>query len=186
MRNFFCLAALVVAALPAAAAPADRAGATAMLSFFEEFCLNRYPDIASVKAGVADRHLATATKQQRDAAGLGGAGESWAVPIGDAAFVLALAPSPHEGCALAGPALDDSGTRAAFDLMVNLFATAHEFGNLSRPPLRTGSYGGKPATLQTIAAAPEGYQRQAFNNLAAIGPDGATVVRLTRELEPRK
>jgi hypothetical protein len=76
--------------------------------------------------------------------------------------------------------------RAAFDLMVNLFATEHEFGNLARPPLQSGTYGGKPATLQTIAAAPEGYQRQAFNNLALTNPDGTTLVRLTRELEPRK
>lgn len=180
------LAILFLAPLPAGAAPPDRAGATAMLSIFEEFCLNRYPDMGSVRDGAAAHHLAAATQKQREAAGLGGAGDSWAVPIASADFVLAMAPAPHQGCALAGLALDDSGTRAAFDLMVNLFATEHEFGNLARPPLQSGTYGGKPATLQTIAAAPEGYQRQAFNNLALTNPDGTTLVRLTRELEPRK
>jgi hypothetical protein len=174
---------------PAPDAPADvltpgQEAAQEMLIIYEEFCLERFPSTDAVQAGIAAHHLTKADAQQSTDALLGRAGSAWAVATPKGHYVIAIEAPPHKGCAITGPAADDEGIRAAFELAIEMYAQAHEYGMLQRPALQTGQASGRPATIQILGAMPNGRPRQAFVNMETHTPDGSPKLRLSRELAP--
>lgn len=168
---------------PETITPAQEA-AQEMIIIYEEFCLTRFPNADAVQQGVAAHHLTVAPAQQTKDALLGRNGEAWNIVTPKGRYTLAVAARPHQGCVVTGPGADDAGIRAAFQLAVESFAQAHEYGMLQQPPLQKGQFAGHDATLQLIGATPSGWPRQAFVNMQSQLPDGAELLRLTREFAP--
>ena len=186
-----CLASRVAAAdqrapepgqLPAQT-PAQQA-AQEMIRIYEEFCLVRFPDPAAVTAGVAAHHMTGATADAAARVLLGRPGNAWILATSKGTFSVATETGDRKGCAVSGDVADDSGVQASFDLLISMFANAHEFGALSKPPLQSGLVNKQPATLQLIGATPDGRPKQAFVNMAT-GEAPVMHVRMTRELAPR-
>lgn len=170
-------------------APADvltpgQEAAQEMLVIYEEFCLDRFPNPNAVQAGVAAHHLSPAAAAQSTDALLGRAGSAWAVATPKGHYAIAIEAPPHRGCAITGPATDDEGIRAAFELAVEMYAQSHEYGMLQRPPRQTGQVAGHPATIQILGATPTDRPHQAFVNMETSNPDGSTQLRLSREFAP--
>ncbi len=156
-----------------------------MLVVYEEFCLQRFPNGDAIQAGIAAHHLTRATASQASDALLGRAGSAWAVASPKGNYLIAIEAPPHKGCAVTGAAADDEGIRAAFELSVESFAQANEYGMLQRPPRQTGQFAGREATIQIVGATPPGRPRQAFVNMGSRNPDGSTQLRLSREFAPQ-
>jgi hypothetical protein len=156
-----------------------------MLIIYEEFCLDRFPNPEAIQAGVAAHHLSPATASQATDALLGRAGSAWVVVTPKFRHLIAIEAPPHKGCAITGQAADDEGIRAAFELAVESFAQAHEFGMLQRPPRQTGQVAGRDATIQILGATPPDRPRQAFVNMESHNPDGSSQLRLSREFAPQ-
>jgi hypothetical protein len=174
---------------PAPDAPADvltpaQEAAQEMLMIYEEFCLERFPNGEAIQAGVTAHHLSPATAAQTSDALLGRAGSAWAVNTPKGHYLIGIEAPPSKGCAVTGQASDDDGIHAAFELSVEMYTQAHEFGMLQRPPRQTGHVGGRDATIQVIGATPSGRPRQAFVNMESHNPDGSAQLRLSRELAP--
>jgi hypothetical protein len=156
-----------------------------MLIIYEEFCLDRFPNPDAIQAGIAAHHLSPATAAQATGALLGRAGSAWAVSSPKGHYLIAVEAPPHKGCAVTGQAADDEGIRAAFELSIETYTQAHEFGMLQRPPRQTGQVAGRDATVQILGATPPDRPRQAFVNMESRNPDGSTQLRLSREFAPR-
>jgi hypothetical protein len=156
-----------------------------MLLMYEEFCLTRFPSPDAFQQGVAAHNLATASDADASDALLGRPGTAWTTTTPHGTFVIALETTPHQGCAVTGPGGDDAGIHAAFELAVESFAQSHEFGMLTRPPEQHGKVAGRDATLQILGATPDSRPRQAFVNMQSTTPNGAPLLRLTRELAPK-
>jgi hypothetical protein len=156
-----------------------------MLLIYEEFCLQRFPNPEALQAGVTAHHLSRATAAQAIDALLGRAGSVWAVVTPKGHYSIAIEAPPHKGCAISGPAADDEGIRGAFELAVESFTQAHEYGMLQRPKLQTGQVAGRDATIQILGATPTDLPRQAFVNMQSRNPDGSSQLRLSREFAPR-
>jgi hypothetical protein len=174
---------------PAPDAPADvltpgQEAAQEMLTIYEEFCLERFPSPDAIQAGITAHHLNKASAQQGTDALLGRAGSAWAVVTPKGHYAIAIEAPPHKGCAITGSAADDEGIRAAFELAVEMYSQAHEFGMLQRPPLQTGQVAGHPATIQIIGATAAGRPRQAFVNMESHNADGSPQLRFSREFAP--
>jgi len=174
---------------PAPDAPADtltpaQEAAQEMLMIYEEFCLNRFPRPDAIQAGIAAHHLSPAGAPQSTDALLGRAGSTWSVVTPKGHYMIAIEAPPHKGCAVTGPASDDEGIHAAFELAVEMYAQAHEYGMLQRPPRETGQAAGRPATIQIVGAMPTDRPREAFVNMESRNPDGSTQLRLSREFAP--
>jgi hypothetical protein len=170
-------------------APADvltpaQEAAQEMLTIYEEFCLDRFPSPDAIQAGIAAHHLSQAAAPQATDALLGRAGSVWAVATPKGHYAIAIEAPPHKGCAVTGPAADDEGIRAAFELAVEMYAQAHEYGMLQRPPRQSGQVAGRDAAVQIIGASPSDRPRQAFVNMGSHNPDGSTQLRLSREFAP--
>ena len=156
-----------------------------MLQMYEEFCLQRFPGEAAIQEGVAAHHLSVAGAAETSAALLGRAGHAWRAVTPNGTFFIAIEAAPHAGCAVSGPAGDDAGIHAAFELAVRSYAQAHEFGMLTAPPLQNGKVAGQDASVQIFGATPDGRPRQAFVNMQSVAKDGVAQLRLTRELAPK-
>ncbi len=175
---------------PAPDAPAetltpDQEAAQDMLLMYEEFCLDRFPNPDAFQQDVTAHHLIPASAADASAALLGRPGAAWTTTTPHGKFVIALEATPHQGCAVTGPASDDAGIHAAFELAVESFSQAHEFGMLTRPPEQHGKVAGRDATLQIIGATPSGHPKQAFVNMLSSAADGTPRLRLTREFAPK-
>jgi hypothetical protein len=167
---------------PPTAAHAEAAKAD-MISLYQDYCLDRFPNAQHLLAYIGGRNFPPAPPGVAMRALNGHAGQAWIVTRPSGQFVLALGDAPRS-CVVTGVALNDAGTRAVFDIMVTMYAGAHEYGALSKPPLQTAQLGGKPAFLQVIGALPGGEPRQAFVNMAITNPDGTAMTRLAREVAP--
>jgi hypothetical protein len=162
--------------------PAQNA-AQEMIQVYEEFCLVHFPDPKAVSAAAALHHMAPATPDQAAKILLGRPGNAWTLTTPKGTYAVAIETGARQGCAVSGDVADDAGIRAAFDLLVSLFADAHEFGKLAKPKLQSGLVDKQPAQLQLIGATPDGRPKQAFVNMAT-GQGPVMHVRLTREFAP--
>jgi hypothetical protein len=188
-------AVLLGAAAPPAATPADTAAAPDqttpaqdaaqdMMLIYEDICLGHFPNPASVRAAVADAQgIALKDADAREAL-LGHAGTAWAVNAPHGRVVVAVDTPPSRTCVVTGPAAEDDGVRAVFDLTVTSTAKTRDYGTLVKPPVRQGNVRGHAATIQLIGTATGGGRRQAFINMGVANADGSTQLRLTREVAP--
>jgi hypothetical protein len=167
---------------PPAQTPAQDA-AQQMIQVYEEFCLVRFPNLHAVTDGVTAHHMTPAAGDQAAQALLGRPGTAWQIVTPKGTMLVAVESGGRQGCAVSGDVADDAGVRGAFDLLVTGFASGHEFGTLTKPPLQQGLVKGQPAALQLIGATPDGRPRQAFVNMAT-GAGPVMHVRLTREFAP--
>jgi hypothetical protein len=148
-------------------------------------CLERFPNQEALGQALAAAHAVPLDTNSTKEALLGHPGTAWTVAGSLGHYVVALESPPARNCVVTGEAAEDEGVRAVFGMLINSFANAHEFGVLQRPPLHQGKMGTAPATLQIIAATPDGRPRQAFVNMGVTEASGATRLRLTRELAPQ-
>jgi hypothetical protein len=163
--------------------PAQQA-AQEMMQVYEEFCLARFPDPKAFAEGAAAHHMAPENADQAAKILLGRPGDAWRLTTPKATYDVAIQAGGRQGCVVSGQVADDAGIRAAFDLLVGIYASSHELGTLSKPPLRTGLVKQVPAALQIIGATPDGRPRQAFVNMST-GQGPVMQVRMTREFAPR-
>jgi hypothetical protein len=204
MRRFLTLASCVALCLPGpvvadpgkpplpptAALPAHaqqtpaQAAAQDMMVIYEGLCLDRFPNPETFGQALAANHAIPLDAAATKAALLGHPGTAWTVAGSLGLYVVALASPPARNCVVTGEGADDEGVRAVFRMVVTSFAKDHEFGTLQNPPVAEGNVGGAPAILQQIAALPEGLPRQAFVNMGVKQANGATRLRLTREMAP--
>jgi hypothetical protein len=195
MRRPLIAAALLLAAAapPPAAKPTPdtpdqttpaQDAAQDMMLVYEDVCLNHFPNPASVRAAATDAHATPLTDAEARDALLGHAGTAWAFDAPHVRAVVAVDTPPSRTCVVTGKAAEDSGVQAVFDLMVTTAAQTLDYGPLVKPPVRQGSVGGHPASIQLIGVAPGGAKRQAFINMGAANADGSTQLRLTREVAP--
>jgi len=195
MRRLILAAALAVLSSRADAAPPPapppgaapdltppQMAAEEMMNLFNDICLARFPNEDAVGMAVAARKAVPLPAAASKAALLGRSGAAWAVPSGNGHYVLAVEMPPRH-CVVTGPAAEDDGVRTVFGMVVTSFAKGKEFGALAQPPVREGKVNGQDATIQIIAAAPQGRPRQAFVNMSMANADGTTTLRLTRELD---
>jgi hypothetical protein len=154
-----------------------------MIQVYEEFCLVHFPDPNAVSAGAAAHHMTPAAPDQAAKVLLGRPGSAWTLSTPKGTYTVAIESGTRQGCAVSGDVADDAGVRAAFNLLVSMFANAHEFGTLAKPKLQSGLVDKQPAQLQLIGATPDGRPRQAFVNMAT-GNGPVMHVRMTREFAP--
>ena len=165
---------------PPKAAPA----AALLLQTFQDFCLNRFPDKASVTKAIAGQHLAPASKAERDQVTLGQGGDAWTIPVPKGSLILTFVQPPGQGCSVAGVVQASDSINSDFDKMVTTFAAGHGLGAVVRVPPHYGRVRGKTATAQLLNVAPKNAARQAFVNLDVLSPDTTTLVRLTHTIAP--
>ena len=196
MRLRLAIATLLAAAAPPAAAnprapepgqpPAQtpaQVAAQEMIQLYEEFCLTRFPDPQAIEAGATAHHMTADAPDEANKVLLGRPGVAWRLQSPNGTYQVAIESGGRRGCAVTGDVADDAGIRAAFDLLVTSYASAHDFGALTKPSLQTGLVHGAPGALQIIGADPGAGSRQAFVNMAT-GAGPVMQVRLTREFAP--
>jgi hypothetical protein len=157
-----------------------------MMVIYEEFCLNRFPDRDAFAKGLPLHHATPLEDKSASTVLLGHQGAAWTVVGLEGSYTVALEALPARRCVVTGSAAEDEGVQTVFGILVNSYATAHEFGALQHLPLSQGHVGTSAATLQIITAAPDGRPRQAFVNMGVAQSDGSMRLRLTRELAPNK
>jgi len=156
--------------LGAATPPPPVAGRTPgqdVLQVYQEFCLTRFPRLAS-PAAAAD-------------ALQGRHGKAWTINTeAGGHFTIGIYTAPVLGCIVTGAAPDDDDVRKFFNIDVQGLAAAAGYGKMDFPPLKQIDAGGHKVTLQFIGTLGD-KQRQAFVNAAVVGEDGPPQIRLSRE-----
>jgi hypothetical protein len=162
-----------------------QAAAEDMMVMYEDLCLNQFPDLEALGNDLAARKAVPLDAATTNTVLLGHPGTAWTVAGTLGKYTFALEMPPARRCVVTGKAAEDEGVRTVFATLVTSYGKAHEFGNLQAPPVQSGKVGGAPATLQIIAAAPDGRSRQAFVNMGVTNPDGTSQLRLAREMAPK-
>ena len=167
---------------PAAAAPAADPASSDMMSLYQDYCLNRFPNQQRLVKTLDEHPYPPAAKAGADRALQGREGQVWAADQPHGKFLMAVWTKPQRGCAVIGTALNDGSMRATFDITVTVYAGDHELGPLARPPVQAGKIGGAPARMQALILSPASAPREAFINLAIANADHTTETRLVREV----
>jgi hypothetical protein len=133
--------------------------------------------------GIVAHRMAAASAAEAGAALLGRPGTAWRLTTTKGSYLVATESGDRKGCAVVGDVADDSGVRAAFDLLVSSFIAGHDLGTPDKLPVQNGQVHGEPAALQLIGVTPGRLAKQAFVNMAT-GKGPVMHVRLTREFGP--